>query len=194
MRSIDAGTLPEVQRLAERIRWAIKEADISDREASRRAKLNPAQISLLLARLDKNPNAEVTLPMLLMIARGLGVVDAWLLTGRGDPRDENAWGGPQRPALAELPGWSEQLRLAQERAAERGRRLPDWAWSAAGACVVPLDGRLTALIVYEFACCCAELGLGAPPLEDVRNTAGREGAPEAPIPSVGAPKATGTNG
>lgn len=193
MRSIDTVTLAVVQTLAERIRWAIDRAAISDREASRRSELNPGQIGLLLARLAKNPDAEVTLPMLLQIARGLGVVDAWLLTGRGDPFDEKTWGrGPQRPALSDLPGWPEQLRLARERAAERGRNLPEWAWRAAGACVVPLEGRLTALVVYEFACCCAELGLGAQSLDGAQALAGREGALDAPIPR--ATKPTGTGG
>lgn len=152
-----------MQTLADRIEWAIKQAGISQREASRRAELNDAQLGLVLSRLRKNPDSEVTLPMLLSIARGLGVVDAWLLTGRGDPFDPNALPfHSEQPPLAKLSRWAELRRLAEQRAVERGRNVPAWAWVAAGACIVPLMGYATPALVCDLAYLCAEHDIGAP--------------------------------
>lgn len=98
--------------------------------------------------------------MLLAIARGLGVVDAWLLTGRGDPfaapATSTALTSP--PALRDHPKWAELRKLAQQRADERSRTVPPWAWELVGACCVPPGISPTASFLFDLACLCAEHG------------------------------------
>lgn len=157
VRSIDVGRIAAVETIGERIDWALKQAGLSAREASRRAGLGETQLGLVIARYRKNPDAEVTLPMLLMVARGLGVVDAWLLTGRGNPFDPAATFQGQA-VLRDRSEWLELRRLAEQRAAERGRDVPPWAWDSAGLCALPSSVRPTASLVLDLACLCAEHG------------------------------------
>lgn len=170
---IDVARLPDVDTVGERIEWALKQARIAAREASRRAGLGETQLGLVISRYRKNPNAEVTLPMLLNIARGLGVVDAWLLTGRGDPFVPAAT-FHSHVLLQERREWSELRRIAEQRAAERSRAVPAWAWDAAGQCAVPPSVRITASFVFDLACLCAEHAVIGSEPETTTENAGEE--------------------
>lgn len=157
--SIDVANLLDVETVGARIEWALNQQGISAREASRRAELGETQLGLVITRYRKNPEAEVTLPMLLKIARGLGVRDTWLLTGRGDPfKDDPSMTTAGPPLLRDHPKWFDLKKLAQQRAAERSRSVPAWAWDAAGQCSVPVTVRPTASFVFDLACLCAEHG------------------------------------
>lgn len=182
-----------VETLADRLEAARERAGISQRELSRRAGLADSQYGVTLARLRKNPNSEVSVPVVKSLARGLGVSEAWLLTGQGSPssldadsqapalEDVDAAGRrsvavdaarTHRPLLENLPDWPELLAGARQIAADRGREIPEWAWTALGQSGGLLTGPLSAAAVFDLAKTYADHNIGKPQPAPERETSG----------------------
>jgi transcriptional regulator with XRE-family HTH domain len=121
-----------VETVADRLEKARKDLGISGRELSRRAGFAAeSQYGVTLGRLKKNPESEVSLPVLKAIARGLGVSLSWLLTGEGKPTDQAPpdEGAPEVAAPSAAAGvWSARRAEAEQRAKERGLVIRWWAW------------------------------------------------------------------
>lgn len=99
----------------------------SARKLSEQSGLAGSQISTVLKRLDKDPEA-IEVETVKAIAKGAKVSPDWLLTGRGDPEP-----GAELPAenesfddprFANLPNWPAILQAAQMIAPE----LPADVW------------------------------------------------------------------
>lgn len=97
----------------------------SARDLSKAAGLSDAHISLLIRRLDQNPNADVEVGTLLAIAQTADVSFSWLATGRDDTKGQR---------LCDLgPQWDEMA----EEVAHDFPTLPAFAIKAAGRLVLP---------------------------------------------------------
>ena len=172
-----------METLAARIEAVLARLGVSARELSRRAGLHETQVSLVLSRLKKNPDSEVSVPTMRAIARGAGVSEAWLLTGRGSPddRDDHVQPAPPdevdvagrrpvaqdaartaRPLFEHLPDWPELLAGARQIAQDRGRDIPEWAWGALAKSSGLLTGPLSPSAVFDLAKTYADHGIGKP--------------------------------
>ena len=83
--------------VADRIREVLARTGWSQRELSRRSELSPAAIGWILS----HPDRTTELDTIRKIAKGAGVSEAWLATGRGSADDEQP-GSP--PAVAPIAG------------------------------------------------------------------------------------------
>lgn len=80
--------------------------------------MGPTQVSVLIARYEKNEDAEVTLPTLKAIAKGAEVSAAWLILGTGSPdADDDARAPSTReselPRRGNVIGWDDALAVVR---------------------------------------------------------------------------------
>lgn len=182
-----------METLANRLEWARERLGVSGREVARRAGMHESQYGVTLKRLRDNPDGEVSVPVMKSLARALNVSESWLITGRGSPddRDDAAQAPPpedvdiagrrpvssgaarsHRPLLENLPDWPELLAGARQIAADRGREIPDWAWTTLGKSGGLLTGPLTAAAVFDLAKTYADHGIGKPRPSAERDASG----------------------
>jgi hypothetical protein len=196
--TVDVGHRPRVPSVADRIQWVIDHLNISARELSRRAGLQETQVGVVIARYRRNPNAEVTVPVLNAIAKGGGVSAAWLITGRGSPTsDDDVQQHPDelvaepragvrvsthepghRPVLSNLPNWPALLEAAQQQARDLNRSIPPWVWETLANTSAMLTGPLTGPALFDLAVIYDRHGLGRP----------REPRETGTVPTKGEPK------
>lgn len=154
-----------VATVADRIREVLARTGWSQRELSRRAGLSPAAIGWILS----HPDRTTELDTIRKIASGAGVSQSWLATGRGSFDDEAQEHPPDdidaagrrpvaqdatrtsRPVFENLPDWAELLAGARAMQAERGREIPDWAFTAVATSSALLTAPPSAATIYDLA-------------------------------------------
>jgi transcriptional regulator with XRE-family HTH domain len=136
--------------IADRIRRVLEVREWSARKLSEESGLAGSQISTVLKRLDKDPEA-IEVETVKAIAKGAKVAPDWLLTGRGDPEpgedlpSENE--SFEDPRFANLSNWPAILQAAKIIAPE----LPAEVWDIVARCHPLATAPITPGMVADLA-------------------------------------------
>ncbi len=166
-------------KLSERVKLVAQRSGMSLRALSASIGKSEEYLQKIIERDAKRPDAQA----LAALAAKVGVSEGWLIHGRGSPddRDDHVQApAPEdvdvagqrsvvadaertaRPLLENLPEWPELLAGARQIAADRGRDVPDWAWTALARSGGLVTGSLSAAAVFDLAKTYADHGLGKP--------------------------------
>lgn len=110
--------------ISARLRGLLLKREMSARFLSKAAGLADAHLSILMRRLDQNPDAEVEVGTLIALADAAKVSFAWLVTGRNDAQGER---------LCDLPDWGRYVDFIEE----NHKSVPRWALDDVGRFVLP---------------------------------------------------------